>query len=212
MAVSKSSNYSTDVFVNCPFDDDFKPILDAITFAIHDSGYRARCALEANDTGIVRHDKIVKIIRQCQFGIHDLSRIEANHNEGQYPRFNMPYECGLFFGALKFGVGAQRKKQLLVLEAVPFLYQQVISDIAGNDVAAHENNPLKAIEHVRQFLTGKERGKLRGAAQMQHRFNTFMQELPTIAKSIKCTEDELRSLKYWPELTLCIAEWQESHP
>ena len=37
------------VFVNCPFDDDFLPLLHALVFAIHVCGFIARIAVE--DTG-----------------------------------------------------------------------------------------------------------------------------------------------------------------
>jgi hypothetical protein len=48
------------------------------------------------------------MIRECRYGIHDLSRIELN--EAQYPRFNMPFELGIFFGARYIGTGEQKKK------------------------------------------------------------------------------------------------------
>ena len=34
------------VFINCPFDDGFKPILRAMVFTIISSGYYPRCALD----------------------------------------------------------------------------------------------------------------------------------------------------------------------
>jgi hypothetical protein len=37
------------VFINCPFDDGFKPTLRAMVFTIISSGYHPRCALDATD-------------------------------------------------------------------------------------------------------------------------------------------------------------------
>jgi hypothetical protein len=39
-----SASYKENVFINCPFDADYKPIFDALVFVIHDAGFVARCA------------------------------------------------------------------------------------------------------------------------------------------------------------------------
>ena len=63
-------------------------------------------------------------------GIHDISRIERD-TVNNLPRFNMPFELGLFLGARRFGTRPQRDKQCLVLEAERYRYQKYLSDIAG---------------------------------------------------------------------------------
>ena len=47
-------DYLNNVFINCPFDNQYKPIFDSLVFAIHDCGYIARCAKEVDDSGGVR--------------------------------------------------------------------------------------------------------------------------------------------------------------
>ena len=42
------------VFINCPFDAEFRPSFEALLFAITASGYRPCCALEENDKGDIR--------------------------------------------------------------------------------------------------------------------------------------------------------------
>ena len=37
------------VFINCPFDDEFKRLLRSMVFAIIASGYYPRCALDETD-------------------------------------------------------------------------------------------------------------------------------------------------------------------
>jgi hypothetical protein len=66
-------------------------------------------------------------------------------NSESLPRFNMPFEAGLFFGARKFGNTQQKTKIALVLEREKFLYQHFISDLNGIDTKAHNNEPEKAI-------------------------------------------------------------------
>jgi hypothetical protein len=73
---STASGYTTNVFINCPFDVEFEPLFHAIVFAVIQCGYTVRCALEADDTGATRIDRIYRLIEECRFGIHDISRIE----------------------------------------------------------------------------------------------------------------------------------------
>jgi len=87
------SPYDGNVFINCPFDAGYRPLLNAIVFAIQDCGLFARCAMEVQDSGEVRITKIKRIIRQCRHGIHDISRVELDAATG-LPRFNMPLELG----------------------------------------------------------------------------------------------------------------------
>ena len=89
------------VFVNVPFDDAYSPLLDAIIFAITACGYRIRCALEDDDSGDIRLDKLARLIGESPRSIRDLSRIELGDNE--LPRFNMPFELGMALGAKRFG-------------------------------------------------------------------------------------------------------------
>jgi hypothetical protein len=88
------------VFINCPFDEEFTPVFYAIVFAVYRCGFRPRSALEEDNGLNNRLGKIEKLIGECQFGIHDISRTESNSKA--LPRFNMPFELGIFWGAEKF--------------------------------------------------------------------------------------------------------------
>ena len=76
----KGPSYEDSVFVNCPFDEEYEELFDAVVFAVHDCGFVARCALEPSDSGEARIDKILAIIAKCEFGIHDISRTELSKN------------------------------------------------------------------------------------------------------------------------------------
>src|SRR5450755_4503989 len=80
-----------------------------------------------------------------------ISRIEHD-TVNNLPRFNMPFELGLFLGARRFGAKLQRDKQCLVLEAERYRYQKYLSDIAGQDIRQHDNEPAKAVGAVRDWL------------------------------------------------------------
>jgi hypothetical protein len=151
------AEYADSVFVNCPFDSDYRPLFEAIVFTIHDCGYAARCALEVDDSSEVRIDKVARMISGCRLGIHDISRTELDSGTG-LPRFNMPLELGIFLGAKRFGPEEQQLKRCLILDTEKYRYQKFISDIAGQDIAAHRGDVSEAIKAVRNFLSMPSRG------------------------------------------------------
>ena len=172
-------DYAQNVFINCPFDLPYRPIRDALVFAIFECGLRPRCALENTNSGQVRIDKIVGLIRDCRWGIHDLSRTELN--ESSLPRFNMPLELGLFLGASRFGNPAQRLKTCLVLDREPYRFHQYVSDIAGQDIVSHGDDPERAIQAVRDWLAASlpsEARRLAGSGTFVRRYRAFLRDLP----------------------------------
>lgn len=148
----RPEDYAQNVFINCPFDDHFGPLFDAITFAVVSCGFVARCALEIDDGSQVRIEKIYKIIGDCRYGIHDLSRTELDA-EHLLPRFNMPLELGIFLGAKRYGSERQRTKSALILDTDRFRFQKFISDIAGQDIKGHSGQIEHAVKHVRDWLS-----------------------------------------------------------
>src|SRR5205085_10402919 len=125
--------YNESVFINCPFDGEYKALFDAIVFAVNDCGFVPRCALEEDDGSQVRVQKIYEIIAACRLGIHDLSRTEVDETT-RLPRFNMPLELGAFLGAKHFGNNRQKRKACLILDSEKYRYQKFISHIAGQDI------------------------------------------------------------------------------
>ncbi len=174
----RSAHYTDNVFINCPFDAVYKPLFDAMVFTVHDCGFIARCALEEEDASQVRIDKIYTIIADCRYGIHDISRTELDENSG-FPRFNMPLEFGVFLGAKKFGVVEQKRKKCLVLDKELYRYQQFISDIAGQDIQAHNNEVEAIVRVVRNWLrTASGRQTIPGGNIIWERYQTFLRDLP----------------------------------
>ena len=55
-----ADEFRANVFVNCPFDDRYQPLLRAIIFCILDLGFEPRIALERLDSGETRLTKIVE--------------------------------------------------------------------------------------------------------------------------------------------------------
>ena len=112
------SIFDTNVFVNCPYDDYFRPLLRPLLFTVLRAGLNPRLAAERLNSGETRFSKIVELVRESKYAIHDLSRIKAKR-AGKYFRFNMPFELGLDVGCSCFGTGEQLSKRCLILEKEP---------------------------------------------------------------------------------------------
>lgn len=197
------NEYAQGVFINSPFDSEYKPLFEAIVFAVLACGFRPRCALEVDDSSEVRIDKIFKIIADCKFGIHDISRTEVTSASG-LPRFNMPLELGMFLAAKRFGPGRQKQKICLILDSLPHRYQQFISDIAGQDIQVHSNSANEAISAVRNWLQSASRPTtLPGGMEIYRRFQLFEEELPALCDRLKVQRFELT---FWDSVSI-ISSW-----
>lgn len=106
--------FEKNVFVNCPFDARYLPLLRPLLFTVIYLDLAPRISLEAIDSGELRLNKIVELIRESKYSIHDLSRCEAAA-AGELYRLNMPFELGIDFGCRTYGRPRQRGKRTLVL-------------------------------------------------------------------------------------------------
>lgn len=184
------STYNENVFINCPFDKAYKPLFDAIVFAVFDCLFVARCALEEDDGSEIRVQKIFKIISECRLSIHDLSRVEVDRST-KLPRFNMPLELGAFLGAKHFGVRGHKRKACLILDSERYRYQKFISDIAGQDIKAHENDPRIVIRVVRDWLRTYSKESIPSGSVIWSRYQAFEKDLPLLCKELNLKPKEL---------------------
>lgn len=168
-------SYDRNVFVNCPFDERFLPLLRPLLFTVIYLDLSPRIALERTDSGESRLDKIVQLIRESKFSIHDLSRSEANA-AGELYRLNMPFELGLDYGCRLFGSTRFRQKVALVLESKPHRYKAAISDLSGADIECHYDEPYKVIGVVRNWLKSICLPAADGPARIEAAFTQFMTE------------------------------------
>lgn len=182
--------YNVNVFINCPFDKAYKPLFDAIVFAVFDCLFVARCALEEDDGSQIRVQRIFNIISGCRLSIHDLSRVEVDKST-RLPRFNMPLELGAFLGAKHFGGGGHKKKACLILDSERYRYQKFISDIAGQDIKAHENDPRIVIRVVRDWLRTHSKESIPSGSIIWARYQTFKADLPLLCKELNLKPKEL---------------------
>ncbi|WAC47911.1 hypothetical protein OVA03_14570 [Asticcacaulis sp. SL142] len=166
--------FERSVFINCPFDDDFAPLLQAIAFCITDLGLFPRIADENPDNAANRLDRIMELIRGSKFGIHDLSRCKSKA-ENEYARLNMPFELGIDHGCCRFGEEPLSTKAILILETDRYDYQKGLSDISGWDIRSHGADHIKAVRHVRDWLIRQAGAEPVGASRILGDYATFQE-------------------------------------
>jgi hypothetical protein len=192
-----------DVFINCPFSADYHDFFQAIVFAVARSGFKPRCAREKDDGGEVRFDKICAIISECQYGIHDISNTELDAVSG-LPRFNMPFELGLFLGARKFNSRRYSQQKALIFDREPHRYQKFISDISGQDIHAHGADVQTLIGKICAWLRDEVGdSRVPGGNAIATEYSRFRVDLPAVAAAKHLTIDELT----FRDLVAIATEW-----
>jgi hypothetical protein len=200
-------SYNFSVFINCPIDAGYTTLFRASIFAILRCGFNARCALEEDDSGELRLHKIYRIISECRLGIHDLSRTQQDRRS-RLPRFNMPFELGLFLAAKHYGRGDHDRKVCKVFEANRHTYEVFLSDIKGQDISAHHNSPREMIVIIRDWLSANSpKTHLPGGHAIWKEYNAFSRWLPQQCRRVQLRMSDLTFGDYWN----LVYKWIETH-
>lgn len=200
--------FEDSVFLNCPFDADYAPLLQAIAFCIIDLGFVPRLAPENANNAANRLDRIADLIQKSKYGIHDLSRCKADA-AGDYARLNMPFELGLDHGCARFGTSQMQEKSILVLERDRYDSQKSLSDISGWDIDAHAGDHIKAVRIVSGWLRRHAGAPPTGAARILGNYATFQEWYWERELANGASEDDIRA---YPTVQLVAAmrEWVKS--
>ena len=91
----QAPDYRRQVFINCPYDEEYRPLMKAAIFGVHACGYRALFAAAKVGARQSRLEKILEMVRNCRLSIHDISRVEVERSG--LPRFNMAFEFGIVY-------------------------------------------------------------------------------------------------------------------
>jgi hypothetical protein len=141
----------------------------------------------------IRVNQIKKHIKSSKFGVHDLSRSRPM-KKNELPRFNMPFELGLDIGCMEYGNKKLRNKKILILENEQYHYLKVISDISGQDIAHHENNPQIAVKKLRDWLSTNSKTVSSGSTEIWAAHNQFTEDLQSGIHS-KFTKKEITDMQ-----------------
>lgn len=132
--MAKRRRHRTEVFLNIPYDKKFERLFVAYIAGISALGLVPRATLEITDS-TRRLDKILRLIGNCEYSIHDLSRVELDRTKPTTPRFNMPFELGMSVAKTKRG--RHSKQNWLVFETVAHRMEKSLSDLQGTDAKIH---------------------------------------------------------------------------
>src|SRR5713226_10506124 len=94
---SKRAASRESVFLNVPYDAAFENLFLAYLAALSAFSFAPRATLEIPFSQR-RLDRIVALIVECEYSVHDLSRVQLDKTAPRTPRFNMPFELGLTVG------------------------------------------------------------------------------------------------------------------
>lgn len=147
------SQVNNNVFINCPFDEKhINDILKPIMFCLISNGLSPQLSLMIQDSGQKRIDKIVDLMKNSKYNIHDLSLLKTKSTK-EYARMNMPYELGIDYGLRISGVERYGQKQFLILGSSRYDYMKAISDISGFDIHNHGGKTEKVFDCMYSWLS-----------------------------------------------------------
>ena len=197
--------FDTNVFVNCPFDTEYLPLLRPLLFTIIDLGFTPRISLERLDSGAPRIERIIELIQESKYGIHDLSRLEAK-SAGEVFRLNMPFELGVDAACRLFKGPPWSTKKCLILETEKYRYQAALSDMSNSDIGVHWDHPVQIVKVARDWLSNEAKLHASGPAKIWNRFNEFMAQNYIDLNARGFSDDNIKNLPI-AELIDCMQRW-----
>ncbi len=141
------------VFLNVPYDAQFENLLLAYIVGISAFGFTPRATLEI-PFGQRRLDRILSLIRQSRYSIHDLSRVQLDQNAPRTPRFNMPFELGLTVALER---SERPEHSWIVCETVPHRIKKSLSDLDGTDAYIHGGTVAGVFRELGNAFVGSSR-------------------------------------------------------
>ena len=201
----ENDNFTKNVFINCPFDSDYIPLLRPLLFTILYLGYYPRISLERSDSGEARFNKICKLIEDSRISIHDISRI-CSTEVNEFYRLNMPFELGVDIGCRLFKGGKHNHKKCLILEKERYRFQKAISDLSGHDIKNHNDEPTEIVRQIRNWFIENENIPADSPTKIWTTFNEFTADF-YIQRELEGFKDEDLNLMPIPEYIKFIKKW-----
>lgn len=196
--------FNENVFINCPFDNDYTNLLRPLLFTVVYAGLEPQIS-QTTDSGQQRVNAIQELIIKSKYSIHDLSRVEIKAKK-DLPRFNMPFELGLDIGCKRFGGGELAEKRCLILEKEQYRYHQILSDISGNDIEAHKADAQTLVRKVRNWFISQEIQGLPSANVIWTSFNEFESSLEETLRTDGFDQADINEMPK-SELIAYIKDW-----
>lgn len=200
------SSFNNNVFLNCPLDKEYLPLLKPLIFTIFRLGLSPVISTQRSDSGEIRLNKIIEFIQTSRFCIHDLSRFKSAQ-ENEYSRMNMPFEIGVDFGCRNSNKKFQTKRTL-ILEAERYSCQRALSDLSGIDPKCHNSDPQELVYQVRTWFSEQGISGLPAASVIWDDYNIFQADLYETKSRYGFNKREIDNLPI-NEFITSIQEWME---
>ena len=184
-------SFEKSVFINCPFDDEYAPILQAILFCVVYLGFEPRIALESSDSAETRIAKILGLIEASRYSIHDLCRSRAK-KKGEFYRLNIPFELGVDYGCRHFLKNELTNKKILILQEINYQHQIALSDLSGCDLEVHGGQYDTAIRKVRNWLATEAGIDAKGPGMIHGKYLEFQEWIYNKQKSDGFTDTDIQ--------------------
>lgn len=165
------------VFLNIPYDKKFQDLCLAYICGITAFGFAPRATLEIPG-GSRRLDRIFELIQECQFSVHDLSRVELDRKPPATPRFNMPFELGLSVAWARVG---HKKHRWYIFERQPHRLAKSLSDLNGTDEHIHGGTVIGVFRELCSAFVRP--GRQPSVQQMRNVYREVENQLPGILRN-----------------------------
>lgn len=201
--------FRTSVFINCPFDEEYKFLLRPMLFTLVYVGLYPRLASEKSDSLEQRIEKILRLIKECKYSIHDLSRLKSE-KANEFSRLNMPFELGIEYGCRRIAKNHLRTKQSLIFEKKRFEIQRALSDLNGVDVKCHNNKPVQTVRALQHWLIETVGlSEVESPSVIWRKFNEFDDDIDERRKTHGYSKRDLRVMPV-PQYIRFIKQWVDS--
>jgi len=166
-----------EVFLNIPYDRKFENLFLAYISGISAFGLTPRATLEIPSSAR-RLDRILRLIAECKYSIHDLSRVELDAKAPRTPRFNMPFELGLAVAHEKSS--KNKNHEWFVCESQRFRLAKSLSDLNGTDPFIHRGTIAGVFRELCSMF--RRPGKQPATQQMWEIYRAIRWRLPVVLR------------------------------
>ena len=164
------------VFLNVPYDADFENLFLAYISAISAFGFTPRATLEI-PFGESRLNRILTLVQQSKYSIHDLSRVQLDRASPRTPRFNMPFELGLIVALEKT---THRQHGWVLCESIKRRIKKSLSDLDGTDAYIHGGTIRGVFRELSNAFVGSSRQPT--VTEMMQIYRVLRAQFSTILK------------------------------
>ena len=115
-------------------------------------------------------------------------------------------ELGIDLGCKSFST-AHRRKSLLIFDSEQHRFQKYVSDISGQDVHRHSNDPKVAVARVRDWLRIESEMAMPGGNVIYERYLAFRHDLPKVCAELRLDVNDLTFVDF----SYTVATWAEQN-